>query len=101
MVTLSEPRGLIFQEGETWKTSRHVLSPTFSASKMKMVSRSTYFTANMHVSTPYILMIQMVPLVQSSADSLVKVFGEKAESRKSFEFFRYSNSIMIDTIHAV
>ena len=46
-------------------------------------------------------MIQMVPLVQSSVDSLVKVFGEKAESGKSFEFFRYSNSIVIDTIHAV
>ena len=99
MVTLSEPRGLIFQEGETWKTSRHVLSPTFSASKMKMVSG--YTIANVHVATPYILMIQMVPLVQSSVDSLVKVFGEKAESGKSFEFFRYSNSIMIDTIHAV
>ena len=54
MVTLSEPRGLIFQEGETWKTSRHVLSPTFSASKMKMVSG--YTIANMHVATPYILL---------------------------------------------
>ena len=89
MVTLSELRGLILQEGETWKTSQHVLSPTFSTSKIKMVSRSTYITANMHVSTPYILMIQMVPLVQSSIDSLVKVFSEKAESGKSFEFFYY------------
>ena len=36
----------------------------------------------------------MVPLVQSSVDSLVKVFGEKAENGKSFEFFRYNSSIM-------
>ena len=35
---LKAPRGLIFDEGETWKANRHVLSPTFSASKMKMVS---------------------------------------------------------------
>ena len=31
----------------------------------------------------------MVPLVQKSVDSLVKVFSEKVESGKSFEFFRY------------
>ena len=31
----------------------------------------------------------MVPLVQSSVDSLVKVFGEKVEKGESFEFFRY------------
>ena len=34
-------------------------------------------------------MLQMVPLVEKSVDILVKVFGEKAQSEESFEFFRY------------
>ena len=37
----------------------------------------------------HIIQIQMVPIVQKSVDSLVKVFGEKAEAGKSFEFFRF------------
>ena len=37
--------------------------------------------------------LQMVPLVQSSVDSLVEVFDEKVEKGESFEFFRYSTTI--------
>ena len=37
-----------------------------------------------------IIILQMVPLVQSSVDSLVEVFGEKVEKGESFEFFRYT-----------
>ena len=31
-------RGLLFSRGEYWKFSRQILSPTFSTSKIKMVS---------------------------------------------------------------
>ena len=33
------PQGLVFAQGEEWRTARHTLSPTFSAAKMKAVSR--------------------------------------------------------------
>ena len=36
-----------------------------------------------------LIKMQMVPLVQKSVESLVNVFHEKAESGRSFEFFRY------------
>ena len=42
-----------------------------------------------------IIILQMVPLVQSSVDSLVEVFGEKVEKGESFEFFRYSTTIQL------
>ena len=32
------PRGLAQAKGETWKKARQILSPTFSAAKMKAVS---------------------------------------------------------------
>ena len=37
--------------------------------------------------------MQMVPLVQRSVESLVNVFRERAESGKSFEFFRYNTFV--------
>ena len=32
------PKDLLIAEGEEWRRARRILSPTFSASKMKMVS---------------------------------------------------------------
>ena len=87
-VTLSEPRGIAFEEGKTWKMSRHVLSPTFSASKMKMVRLHNVIASSFFTTSPIGKIIQLVPLVQKSVDSLVKVFGDKAESKESFEFFK-------------
>jgi len=31
------PVSLVHRKGDDWRTSRHLLSPTFSVSKMKMV----------------------------------------------------------------
>ena len=39
-IALNIPKGLLFSRGENWQRARRVLSPTFSASKMKMVSIS-------------------------------------------------------------
>ena len=48
-----------------------------------------FLTLCVSIMIHLIIILQMVPLVQSSVDSLVKVFGKKVEKGESFEFFRY------------
>ncbi|XP_064394654.1 cytochrome P450 3A24-like [Halichondria panicea] len=72
------PRGLLLTRGEAWKTSRRTLTPTFSAAKMKM----------------------MVPLIENSAQGLLKRMGEIAESGQSADVFKVFGSFTMETIIA-
>ena len=39
---MNKPHGLIIGTGDTWRTGRHVLTPSFSAMKMKLVEISNH-----------------------------------------------------------
>jgi cytochrome P450 len=58
--------GLVSTTGETWRTARQTLTPSFTGMKMKL----------------------MVPLIKKSSDVLVEKMGEFAESGKTVELFR-------------
>ena len=53
-------------EGEEWKRMRNILSPTFSVHKMK----------------------QMVPLMNSACDTLMKKLEEMSETGESFDIIK-------------
>lgn len=79
------PEGLLAATGDEWRDKRHSLTPAFSAAKMKMVQSKTRYAC--HCCEEHII-VQMVPLVKKSADSLVDKFREKAESGESIEVMR-------------
>ena len=77
-------RGLLFSRGEYWKFSRQILSPTFSTSKIKMVSNE--------LASCYIVQLfaslKMLPLMSTSVATLVDMFSEGAALGKSIEVLR-------------
>ncbi|CAI8056743.1 Cytochrome P450 3A1 [Geodia barretti] len=70
--------GLVVATGETWKTGRHALTPSFSGMKMKL----------------------MVPLLKKSSDILLEKIGEFAESGESAEMFRVYGAFTMETLIA-
>jgi thromboxane-A synthase len=70
--------GLVGVGGDTWRTSRTALTPSFSGMKMKL----------------------MVPLLNKSSDVLVEKLGEFAESGKSVEMFRVYGAFTMETLIA-
>ena len=98
--TKGRPRGLLQAHGETWRRTRQILSPTFSAVKMKMVIHILIWEFFTEASSHFFfffffffswLSLQMVPLMKSSCDTLVEKLGEFAESGKSLDVFRYGS----------
>ena len=88
------PPGLVIDKGETWKSVRHTLSPTFSAFKMKAVR---FLRVLLHLLQEIVVLgfFQMTPIIVRSVEGLVKVFQGHADTNKSFEFFRYTIIIII------
>lgn len=48
-----QPGGLLFGEGEAWRTARHILSPTFSSFKMRTVCVKLFISCDKQWSTPF------------------------------------------------
>ena len=67
-MVLPEPLDKMLQvvEGETWSRIHGILSPTFSAHKMKM----------------------MTPLMNESIDKMMNKLAQVAESGESFDIFK-------------
>jgi len=63
-------------EGEDWRRIRNTLSPTFSAHKMK----------------------QMVPLMNSACDTLMKRLEQVSKTRESFDVIKYHQGLTMDVI---
>ena len=65
---------------------RRTLSPSFSASKMKMAWRihplTDYDSQYEHLCP---ILTQMIPLIKRSTDNLVAVIGEKGAAEVTFE----------------
>ena len=84
MLRKYNPGGLIMGKGDSWKSVRHTLSPTFSALKMKAVR----FLLIVGKDLFHILFLQMAPIIVSSVEGLVEVFQGHADTNESFDFFR-------------
>ncbi len=100
-------------KGETWRTNRRILSPTFSISKVKTVSRSVVYTyhdtlgqgipQNLYASrctmpkTTIIFIMQMIPLVKKSVDILLALLEAKVASGEIFDITKYKLLHKIDS----
>lgn len=80
------PVGLILERGETWKTARRTLSPTFSTFKIKAVSN--LINVCLSNTCDHITLTQMTPIVKTSADTLVEVIHKHANADQSFDIVK-------------
>ena len=78
-------KDLFSSKGEEWKQRRHILTPAFSAHKMKLVMKMNIF-AVIKLSV-YVLnfQLQMEPLIKQSTDCLAKKIQAFAENKETVE----------------
>eukprot|EP00731_Ephydatia_muelleri_P012083 Em0006g977a len=73
------PLDLLQAQGETWRNARHLITPTFTSNKIKL----------------------MVPLIQDSCTVLVQKMKDIAESGNSADVWRTFGAFTLDSILSV
>ncbi|CAF98286.1 unnamed protein product, partial [Tetraodon nigroviridis] len=102
---------LLMLKNERWKRVRSILTPAFSASKMKEVRKKCVESVQlktdvsvcrlMSLIIKHCILLQMVPLINTATDALMKNLDAYAESGEAFNIHKCFGCFTMDVIASV
>uniref|UniRef100_A0A667YWT6 Thromboxane-A synthase n=1 Tax=Myripristis murdjan TaxID=586833 RepID=A0A667YWT6_9TELE len=94
---------LLLLRDERWKRVRSILTPSFSAAKMKEVKYNPILqNPSCHCICPCLsVLVQMVPLINTATDALMNNLNAYAESGEAFDIHRCFGCFTMDVIASV